>query len=711
ARRVFIVAIMRARLRRLLSDPYAPLAPRLKAAAPEFVSFDVFDTLATRIWLQPTDVFVATARRLRQAGLIEADPVAWAAARTEAEARLRRRLTGGEVRIEAIYDELARALDWPPGARAAACAIERDIETLSLRPVAETAAAWRALGGGAAALISDFYWDTESFETMLRVSGVSSEPAPLFLSSALQATKRTGDIFPMAAEALGRSPSPRWVHVGDNPQGDVRSAEAAGLTPLFYDAVRPNRFERALSAAEGAGGLVGSANAGAARAARLSADASTPHERVLARVSAGAAGPLMVAYCLWCLEAARAAGLSRLYFIARDGQILKAISERLAKACGWDIACVYLHGSRRSWCLPAAVDIGPFERDWLTIDFEQRTLAELLARADLTVDELAAPLKRAAFAAKAADKRLRASDERRLAVLLADDAFQAAMVEKAAAARTDALAYFEAQGLLDGAPIGVVDIGWNGRLQRALGRILRSVDASAPERLQGFYFGLTRTQPEAEAGRFATFRPAPTSMGGRSAPLDAGAGYRYPALIELFCAADHGGVRGFERTETGAYPALASETNTDALAWGLKLQQETMLSYTDNLTMAFELSDMRLETAAAPLRDAALAAFRAFAESPGRDEAEAYGRFAHAADHNHAGVQDLAGRVSPAELPAFLIHPGRFRPRTAWRPGTAARSAGLAAPAATAALQGRGALLRWLRGFRRSAAAASAGSD
>ncbi|MEL7029471.1 MAG: hypothetical protein AAGL49_09725, partial [Pseudomonadota bacterium] len=218
-----------------------------------------------------------------------------------------------------------------------------------------------------------------------------------------------------------------------------------------------------------------------------------------------------------------------LYFVARDGQILHRIAELICARLGLSIECRYLYGSRQSWCLPGAVDVGAFEREWMLMGLRQHTLDDILARCGLTRDAVQPALDRAGLANRREGARLSASDQVRIEALFDDDEFLQALKRAAAAQRGLALSYFHNQGLLDQGPFGIVDIGWNGRLQRALARMLTDIDPDAADRLHGFYLGLSKRQPENEAGQQHAFCDgAPIRL--------ARAGYRYPALLEVFCA-------------------------------------------------------------------------------------------------------------------------------------------------------------------------------
>jgi hypothetical protein len=107
------------------------------------------------------------------------------------------------------------------------------------------------------------------------------------------------------------------------------------------------RYARLLDGADAAD--LGRRLAAAATAAGAEHRFEDPHLRAVDEVGRWVAAPLLVPYVLWLLSDARERGLGRLYFVARDGQVLLAIARRLAPRVGFDGELRYLYGSRRSW--------------------------------------------------------------------------------------------------------------------------------------------------------------------------------------------------------------------------------------------------------------------------------------------------------------------------------------------------------------------------
>ena len=71
------------------------------------------------------------------------------------------------------------------------------------------------------------------------------------------------------------------------------------------------------------------------------------------RIGASLGGPILMPYVEWLLHRSEALGFKRLYFIARDGYILKLMADALIERLGLGIKTHYIHGSRKAWRMPS----------------------------------------------------------------------------------------------------------------------------------------------------------------------------------------------------------------------------------------------------------------------------------------------------------------------------------------------------------------------
>jgi FMN phosphatase YigB (HAD superfamily) len=622
----------------------APPSPRFRQAAPPpastsprlLHSFDVFDTLITRCLWRPEDLFLLLAHRLRHAGLLRCAPEQFARLRRQAEATLRRAPGTEEVQIAAIHAALAAPCGWTQAEARRAVALELAVEEAAIRPVAANATRLARLreDGAEVALVSDTYLDRAALLRLLQGAGIGV-PAPLvFASAAHGVTKRTGRLFGVVAAAAGVAPD-RILHRGDHPDADVAVPRLMGIRAEHCAAAAPTRHEATLHAATAAHPpLLRSLLAGSARAARLSADPESAHRRVLWEVATGVAGPLLTGFVLWILHEARAAGTTRLYFVARDGQILLRIAEILLARLGWPIECRYLMGSRQAWHLPALAEVDATALAWLAANAQSDALGGVLARAELEAGQIAAALARHGLG------RLdRPAPAAQLRALLLDAEVAPLIRARAALRRQTALGYLRQEGLLDGGEATIIDLGWHGRLQHSLQKLvdLGAGQASATK-VSGLYFAL-RSRPDGiPAERMRTYLDAPQAVRRLN-----------PVLLEMFCAADHGTVRRYRQAAGGGYEAeLATPLDQAVVAWGLESLQGGILAFARECAAAIELgreAGAGTEAWIALLRDGGMAGYQGFRCEPDAAEAEAFGTFPHADGQAHLATSDCAPRV------------------------------------------------------------------
>jgi predicted HAD superfamily hydrolase len=614
----------------MLGNPYASSEAALH-------SFDVFDTLVTRCWWCPEDLFLHLGVRLREAGLLHEAPEAWAARRIAAEAALRRVPGIEEVDLAGIYAALAPALNWTEAEAHAAALIEIACEEEAVRPIASNAMRLAQLQavGAEVALLSDTYLDHAALLRLLGRAGIAVPPERVFSSSELGATKRSGLMFETVSKALKVSLA-GISHLGDHPHSDVAMPRAAGMKAASYTAGEPTRYENILHAGSaGHPAMIRSALAGSARAARLSADPPMPHHGTLFTVGADVAGPLLCGFTLWVLQEARRRGMPRLYFVSRDGQILKRIADLLCARLGWTIDCRYLLGSRQAWHLPGLDRLDQAALDWLAMERAQEPLRSMLARAGLTPEQLQPALQRHGFGDPATYDM--PAPTPRLVALLRDPEVEAMLLAAAAVSRQAALGYLRQEGLFDSVPHAIVDLGWHGRLQRSLGRLLQlgSADGVAPE-LSGFYLALRSRPAEVPHDMMDAFIESPR----RVARLN-------PVLLEIFCSAEHGTVRRYVPRQGGGFEAtLASATDPRVLSWGLRTLHDGVLAFTSELVEAMARSPgIDPEAWVAALRDSGVAAYDLFRLDPSEEEAEAFGVFPHADGQSHETWDECAPKV------------------------------------------------------------------
>ncbi len=395
-------------------------------------------------------------------------------------------------------------------------------------------------------------------------------------------------------------------------------------------ATRPSAEEAALAAALRAHPApLRAAIAAAMRETRLAADTTDRHRAALWRIGATVAGPLLSGFVLWVQAEARRQGIARLHYVSRDGQILHRIAGALPVA---GVERRYLLGSRQAWHLPALEHADADALSFLGDPGGRESLRRLLARAELTPEAIAPALARQGLHDPDAPPPTGG-----MAALLRDAEVAAALRAAAAERRRHALSYLRGAGLFDGTPQAMVDLGWHGRLQRSLDRLLRlgAAPGEAP-RVSGFFLALLSRPEGIAAGAAHAFIEDPRFL----ARLN-------PVLLEIFCAADHGTVRRYlPDPRAGARAELAAMRDGPVLDWGLGALQGGILAFATRLADAMARQPAEPAGAwIAALRDGGAAAYDRFRRDPAPADAEAFGSFPHADGQTHEALEDCAPAV------------------------------------------------------------------
>jgi len=634
--------------------------------APQLVSFDIFDTLITRGWFRPTDLFVEVGRRLVACGFVARSAESWAEERIAVEAQLRAAPVE-EVTLDEIHEALGLRMGWGRRQLTLARDLELACEFEAVRPISSNVDYYndlRAMGTDVI-LISDTYFDKPSIMTMLRACGIEIEPERVYLSSEVRSSKRTGRLFEHVTRRLDARGA--IAHIGDNCHSDIHAAAAAGVSPIYFASSRATRYETAFYDMTGYPLSMRSALAGSARATRLQGRYSDAHLRTVWDTAADVGGPVLFGFVLWLLCEAKRRGIARLYFVARDGQILLRIAKTIVAKTAWPIECHYLHGSRQAWHLPALRQIDDESLDWILNDHCLTSIRDHLAKVELEPDACGDVLSRYGFLPASWDDYISDDRRTRLRQVFCDRQLQGKVIARAAECREVTLDYLRKAGVLDDDSIGIVDIGWHGRLQVSLSKLVRGTGRSDRGGLTGFYLGLLK-RPGPTAGELHSFLddadpPVPARL-------------INPSLLEVFCAADHGSVRGYRRiSESRVEPVLYASRNDLALRWGLVAQQESIEAFSTAMIDAIAADSTDPSRWVALLREAAMRALALLSRAPSREEADVFGRFQHATHQTHARAADLAPRLPLAKRWLTAAVPYSVRYEGFWLEGSMKRSA------------------------------------
>ncbi len=452
---------------RLLSIPVNELAVLTDGSS--VISFDIFDTLVLRNVRAPKDVFSLVERQLIvEFGAKECAGFAELRVAAEKEARLAAGLM--EVTLAEIYERIPLCGHLAERARAIECDFEIQLATPNT-PVVDFYKSCLERGKRIV-LISDMYLPQAIIEEILSNCGIDGYET-LFLSCVDGKTKRSGDLFSYVAKELGVAPT-SIAHVGDSLQSDYFNARRAGFKGILIGHSESSKHFLELPA------KCHTIDAGALAALAVNACPCDSGEYY--RFGFECFGPYLFGFSRWLAAGLKKKGIDKIYFLSRDGLILKRAFEAMGFE-GFDSR--YLEVSRRSLRVPllhrikeldALVDMMPPSRivsvDAIfdTLGLDAAGYSDLLGHLGIN--------RKSVF-----ERRSLKHDEhivRLIAALRVD-------FEGNSKKQDDALRMYLAQ-MQVGGRFAIVDIGWSGGMQRYLESTLKSMGIECE--ISGFYTGV-----------------------------------------------------------------------------------------------------------------------------------------------------------------------------------------------------------------------------
>lgn len=632
-------------------------------------SFDVFDTSLVRIWAKPTDLFWEVGYQLQQDNLIKISPESWSSLRMAAERIAREIGSYYEVTLEEIYEQLARSLNWSTDEAEKAKQKELEIELLSLRPVPTTQKRIQSLhqANERVIYISDMYLSEEVIRNFLKENKVWTPGSTLYVSSETRINKGSGKLFQycLAEEAVKRS---QFKHIGDNRTADVKVPKKLGIPVELFTQAHLNRYEHKIAEATQFPLKFRSLLAGASRLTRLQSQETSADKKVIWETTANVVAPMLFGFVYWCLVEAQNKGIQRLYFAARDGQILHKIAEVICRNWGFNIDCRYLYGSRQAWHIPAIQEIGESELDWIldqtNVITQFVSIRSLCNRVHIAPEQIQDVLNHYGFPAAKWNLNLQQHERKLMKQIFTEKEVIEIIISTTARYRENTIRYFRQEGIGDGVAFALVDVGWSGRIQRSFSKLLSIAGIYPKSGVYGFYFALPRrVKPFQNDHLFAYFYDVDKPYTERNFLC------KYRLLFELFCAADHGSTKSYELCDNKYIPVLREPKNEEAINWGLYILQSAAVEFADQFTT--NLSAQQCTTNL--LTEATEILIREFVLHPSYQEAKVFGSFLISGDITENSFYELAPIYSLVDWWRLLVS-SRHPHLDAWFPASVARA-------------------------------------
>lgn len=295
-----------------LREPPEELAEKLAKFGA--VSFDIFDTLIYRPFARPVDLFhIAGA----EAGLLN-----FAELRQYCERKARDKRFGENGTYEVTFDDIYDYMEEYAGGSFAAAKEKELAAELSLcfaNPYMKRV--WDILGerNVRRVITSDMYLSGEFLETLLRKNGFDGFER-VFVSNEHSASKYHGGLYDIVKNYLQCADI---AHVGDNLHSDIEMSKKHGFTP--FHCPNPNTVGNAYRPAN-MSRIIGSAYGGVVNARFHS---GLEKRSMLYEYGCAYSGIFVLGFCRYIRGIAERRGADKVLFLARDGDLLKRVYDRL----------------------------------------------------------------------------------------------------------------------------------------------------------------------------------------------------------------------------------------------------------------------------------------------------------------------------------------------------------------------------------------------
>lgn len=570
------------------------------------VSFDVFDTLVQRPFDRADAIFEHMAPRANAILGYRADFISL---RKNSRNLAKNLARNEEVLLSDRYTMIAQAAGGSLADAKALLQLELDseLELLSPKPIGQLLFRLARESGKRVILVSDTYFDQAFVTRILEKNGFSGYER-LFCSSEAGLLKATGNLYPFVTEQIGTD---KVLHVGDNAHVDRTQAERAGWKAFYVPSSWDSFCQRTLAAQQ-----LKFADAYTHHLIRgLAANRLMKNPFGLPTPSfAGGSmrelgytliGPMMGAFAAWVLQRAMQEGIKELFFLARDGWIVKQCYDRLASQVPGAPRATYLYASRRSVNVAAIRTLAEAQA-LLAVNWSPTPVEELLAaRFGLAaVSKEALEAAGLQLAQTVSFKTDRAKVEKLVEILWPQ---LSAQIEEERALLSQ---YYREQGLFGQVPAAIVDIGHNGTMQLALARL-------TGRSLGGYYFATYSGISDVEKAGLAAAGFVGERLNGKAADHPY---CRNILMFELMFLNQEGSFVRMEQKDGKLRPLMLPLTGEESRVKFIGEVYSGVLDFTADVVQVLGPQVERLSITGAE----AIAAYVALLEAPTQAEAQLF---------------------------------------------------------------------------------------
>lgn len=453
-------------------------------------SFDVFDTIITRKCASPEGIYALVQQELMEhyQHLHLPSDFVKNFVYIRSHCALKARLNAGyDITFDEIYDYIGNIFGIKRDVLKKVQEIEIQTEYSNMLPVSENIAQIENLINNKEKVIflSDMYFPKETIMGFIRRFSniINNNNVDVWVSAEHKANKWDGQIFNIVSSYYNIQPE-NIIHTGDNIHADVEMPKKHGWQTIYSTYIKDNYISHYLL--EGLSDNTAVQNyAGALKYLEYkSGNMSDGYYTGVFMASI-----VLYSYVSFVINDALKKGIKKLFFLSRDGDILRQIAEIIAAESKMDIELKYLHVSRHGIISSSYYELDENRCfDFVILNCPDVTLKEIAARLLIPLDKLLAYAK---ANGKNWDENTKVTFDMAGFIrwlVVAHSELKTISEENSRKQRESLLEYLKNENAY-GADTAYVDIGWNGSIQDTIYYILEKENINT--KLHGYYFGVS----------------------------------------------------------------------------------------------------------------------------------------------------------------------------------------------------------------------------
>lgn len=420
----------------------------------EYVSFDIFDTLIKRDVKKPTDIF----------SIIEHNYKIYDFYKRRIEAEKIARKGKVDTTIDEIYDIYNELYLNNINEAEKIKKIEKQVEyelcvqNKLLKKVYD----FCIENNKKVYLISDMYLSSEILKEILEKNGYSKYEK-LYVSCEYNKTKANGELYKYVIQELGVHTN-KLIHIGNDIKTDYIMALKNKISTVK---VKTKTY-------------TGNSLLDVFLSNHKSNSSNFYYDFGYSNF-----GPLLYGFCLWLKENVKKNDIDNIYFLARDGYIIKKAYEMIF---GELDNIYYLEASRRSLRVPYLSQKNSIDEMLEELPLPRQTnMIQIFDALGLELDMYSDKIKESGYSVERfylREKVLKEEGFKNLISSIKDDIIANSISENEALKNYLKKNNFSRKN-------AIVDIGWGGSMQKYLRNIFNTLPGYEDKELAGFYFGLT----------------------------------------------------------------------------------------------------------------------------------------------------------------------------------------------------------------------------